>query len=212
MTPTLVKFPFRTPTESAIQANAAAELPPPIKRATVELELAFLTVDDVRELLESGDPLVTDAITSACNNLIVMAAREQVDELPNYEEVDLNRIDYEKLKFTTIANTPKESRRGGGLPPELVDAFKEDFQLVLTAAGSSKRAVDTVLNLVFDGMKNVKNDRKVLNKLTEYLDIWKHNTQESNLEVFAPVTTHITKRINGYLVSLDKDTIADLGI
>ena len=209
---TLVKFPFRKPTESMVQANAAAELPEPIKRATVELELEFLTVDNVRELLEAADPLVTEAITSACNTLIVMAAREQLDELPNYVEVDVAAIDFSKLDFTVIANTPKESRRGGGLPAELVEAFKEDFAQVLAAVGTAERAINTLLNLVFEGMKNVKTDKKVLNKLTEYLDSWRTNTSAANIEVFSPVTNHITKRIAGYLAALNEDKVAALGI
>ena len=215
-TPNDVTFYFREPTAKMKETNKEEGLPEPIKRQPVTVTLPLLSKDQVLEILMSDDAVNSKAqelIVEQVNAVLAAEVRSQLDELPTYEEVDVSKIDFSKVDFVALANTPRATRSGGGISEETWADFEADFIEVLTTKTSTEEAsAKKVVTLLTKRLKDVSSKEVVLNKLGEYLDTWFTQTTEEKQVALAAVYERLNKRIEGYKATVNDDPLAALGI
>lgn len=212
-TATPVPFNFRNPQPNVIKANQEEGLPAPIKRASVVVPIQMLTKADLIEILTNGDAAAAQLILDQANSVLIDEVRGQLDDLPNYEEVNLELIDFSKVDFVKIANTPKAIRTGGGISDELWEAWANDMQTVLQAnSDRNEKQITVVTTLLTKKLKDVSKSEKVLKAVETYLNTWFTATSEENQEKFAVIYARLSARIENYLSSVNEDPLAALGI
>ena len=214
--PNDVTFYFREPTAKMKDTNKEEGLAAPIKRQPVTVTLPLLTKDQVLEILMSNDEVNTKAqelIVEQVNAVLAAEVRSQLDELPTYEEVDVSKIDFTKVDFVGLANTPRATRSGGGISEETWADFEADFATVITEKTSTTpEQAKKVVTLLIKRLKDVSKQETVLNKLGEYLDTWFTQTTEAQQVALAQVYERLSKRIEGYKATVNDDPLASLGI
>lgn len=210
---TAVQFNFRNPQPNLVKANAEENLPAPIKRASVVVGIKMLTSSDLIEILTSGDPAARQLLVDQANQVLADEVRSQLDDLPNYEEVNLALLDMTKVDFTALANTPKDRRSNGGITDEVWAAWEADFKSVLIASCERTEAqVKTVHTLLTKKLKDVSKNEEMLNKLKGYLDNWLAHTTEENQNTFGSIYLRLDGRITTYLQSVNVDELAKIDI
>ena len=211
-----VSFFFRDPTQKMKDANKEEGLPEPIKRQAVVIAVPSLTKDEVLEILMSDDTInskAQDLIVEQVNAVLAAEVRSQIDDLPTYEEVDISKIDFTKVNFVALANTPRATRSGGGISEESWDDFGTDFVTVIVPVkGITEEQAKKVVTLLTKRLKDVSKQEVVLDKLAEYLDIWFANTSAASQVSLAQVYERLSKRIEGYKSAVNDDPLASLGI
>ena len=214
--PNTVTFYFREPTAKMKDTNKEEGLPEPIKRQPVTVALPLLTKDQVLEILMSDDEVNSKAqelIVEQVNAVLAAEVRSQLDELPTYEEVDTSKIDFAKVDFVALANTPRATRSGGGISEETWADFEADFAAVITEKTSTTpEQAKKVVTLLTKRLKDVSKQETVLHKLGEYLDAWFTQTTEAQQVALAQVYERLSKRIEGYKATVNDDPLASLGI
>ena len=214
--PNTVTFYFREPTAKMKDTNKEEGLPEPIKRQPVTVALPLLTKDQVLEILMSDDAVNSKAqelIVEQVNAVLAAEVRSQLDELPTYEEVDTSKIDFAKVDFVALANTPRATRSGGGISEETWADFEADFATVITEKTSTTpEQAKKVVTLLTKRLKDVSKQETVLHKLGEYLDTWFTQTTEAQQVALAQVYERLSKRIEGYKATVNDDPLASLGI
>lgn len=214
--PNTVTFYFREPTAKMKDTNKEEGLPEPIKRQPVTVALPLLTKDQVLEILMSDDAVNSKAqelIVEQVNAVLAAEVRSQLDELPTYEEVDTSKIDFAKVDFVALANTPRATRSGGGISEETWADFEADFSTVITEKTSTTpEQAKKVVTLLTKRLKDVSKQETVLHKLGEYLDTWFTQTTEAQQVALAQVYERLSKRIEGYKATVNDDPLASLGI
>ena len=211
-----VTFYFREPTAKMKEVNKEEGLPEPIRRQTVTIALPLLTKEQVLEILlsdEAKDTKAQELIVEQVNSVLVAEVRSQLDDMPNYAEVDVSAIDFAKVDFIALANTPRVARSGGGISEETWAEFEADFVAVLTTKTSTEDATaKKVVTLLTKRLKDVSTKEVVLQKLGDYLDTWFTQTTEAQQVALASVYERLNKRIEGYKATVNDDPLAALGI
>ena len=211
-----VSFFFRDPTQKMKDANKEEGLPEPIKRKAVVIAVPSLTKDEVLEILMSDDTINSKAqelIVEQVNAVLAAEVRSQIDDLPTYEEVDVTKIDFTKVNFVALANTPRATRSGGGISEESWDDFGTDFVTVIVPVkGITDEQAKKVVTLLTKRLKDVSKQEVVLDKLSEYLDTWFASTSAASQVSLAQVYERLSKRIEGYKSAVNDDPLASLGI
>lgn len=206
-------FNFRNPQANVIKGNEADGLPAPIKRAAVTVEIPFLTTEEVIAILSGDNLAAKQLIVEQVNSVLVAEVRGQLDDLNNYEEVDLSLLDMAKVDFITLANLPPSIRTGGGISEELWNEWTNDMQEVITVATDRTTAQVTVVCTLFTKkLKEVSREEKVLRALENYLNIWFTNTSEASQEKFASIYSRLSARLETYLATVNDDPLAKLDI
>lgn len=211
-----VSFFFRDPTQKMKDANKEEGLPEPIKRQAVVIAVPSLTKDEVLEILMSDDPInskAQDLIVEQVNAVLAAEVRSQIDDLPTYLEVDVAKIDFTKVNFVALANTPRATRSGGGISEESWDDFGTDFVTVIVPVKNiTEEQAKKVVTLLTKRLKDVSKQEVVLDKLSEYLDAWFASTSAASQVSLAQVYERLSKRIEGYKSAVNDDPLASLGI
>ena len=211
-----VTFYFREPTAKMKDVNKEEGLPEPIRRQTVTIALPLLTKEQVLEILlsdEDKDTKAQELIVEQVNSVLVAEVRSQLDDMPNYAEVEVSAIDFAKVDFVALANTPRATRSGGGISEETWADFEADFVEVLTTKTSTEEATaKKVVTLLTKRLKDVSTKEVVLQKLGDYLDTWFTQTTEAQQVALASVYERLNKRIEGYKATVNDDPLAALGI
>ena len=211
-----VTFFFREPTQKMKDSNKEEGLPEPIKRQAVSIALPLLTKEQVLEILMSDsevDAKAQELIVEQVNSVLAAEVRSQLDELPTYEEVDVSKIDFSKVNFVALANTPRATRSGGGISDETWEEFATDFaDVITTTTSTTAEQAKKVVTLLTKRLKDVSKQETVLNKLGEYLDTWFIQTSEASQTSLAQVYERLSKRIEGYKATVNADPLAALGI
>lgn len=209
-------FFFRDPTAAAIANNLKDGLPAPIKRAQVSVDLPLLTLQDVLDILTSTEEITANAkalIVDQVNAVLVAEVRSQIDDMPNYEEVDVSKIDMSTVNFIALSNTPKVVRSGGGISEELWAEFGDNFVEVITAVSeTTEDTAKKVVALLTKRMRDISKQAVVLTKLETYLATWYEACTAEDQAKYEVIFSRLAKRIEGYLATVNEDPLAGLGI
>lgn len=144
---------------------------PGTKRATVELELPYLSVEGIVEILTGdGKEKELELLREAVNDVITAAARTIVNE---DEEISSENFPYDKVTWSAIANMPKAERRGGGISKELWEAFAADYIEVMPAlTGKKVEQLQRATKVFLSKFSQIKTDKPVLKLLKDQLTIY----------------------------------------
>jgi len=148
------------------------------KRPSITLPVKVLTLQGLVSILESGDEKQVNLILETLQNPIIEQARAQVDE---NESITAETIDSDKLSWEFIANLEPATRRGGGIPKEVWEAFVLDYTEVMPGAtGKNAEQVGRAAGLLGNKFAAVKTNKKVLNFLDSQLDLYFSTTAKAD--------------------------------
>jgi hypothetical protein len=156
------------------------------KRPSVEVAVPEYELEDILAILNGEDTKTQDLIMSAINDLVIVAARAQVDE------ASFTTLDLSKLDLTYIASVPR-AQRAGSISKETWEAFESDYvSTVMAATGKDKERVTKAAKLTAAKFAPVKSDKRVIGILVEQLNVWFSNTAQA--DAFADVYETLVNR------------------
>lgn len=205
------------------------------KRPSVELELKFLTLAGVANIINltpvAVPVVVGDTVTaeqaaaieaaikhntnvekqqelllSALEDTIIVQAREQVNA-----KVDITQetLDTSKLTWQYIASIPKAERRGAGISKDVWEAFSADYISIMPGLiGRDVEKVTNAATILTKRFQPVKTVKAVIAQLKDYLDVWFSNT--SNAEELAEVYEFLSKKADELLSADEAKLLANL--
>ncbi len=138
-------------------------------RKPVVLAVPYPSVQGIVSILETGGKgleLLQEAMQTVVNN----AARDIL-----YEDLNLTAGTFpvEKLAWQVIAAIPKVTRRGGGIPKEVWEAFGADYCAVMPeATGKTEEQTANAAKLLVGKFSACRTNEPVLNLLVEMLAVY----------------------------------------
>lgn len=181
-----VDFGFRTMTDKDTKVKT--------KRPTVSLAIPFPSFEGVIAILEEGGKQ-KELLMEAVQDVIISQVREYVNENEN-----ANQDNFDETKFTWeyIANMPKSDRRGGGIPEEIWEAFKNNYIEIMPAiTQKTKEQVELAAKVFVSKFANAKTNKPVLKVLQGQLALYINATQIG--EEIEPVLTWLTTKLDTYI-------------
>lgn len=207
-----VVFNFRNPQANVIKANADEGLPPPIKRQSVSIVLPLLDKAALLAILNGDNLAAIQLVVDQANMVLVEEVREQLDSLPNYEEVDVTKLDMSKVDFISIANQPKATR-SGGISDDLWAEWAANVHEVFAAhTDRTPEQVTVITNLLQKKLREVNKSEKVLKLLETYLNTWFTSASEDDQNKYVEIYKRLSARIENYLSTVNEDPAAALGL
>ena len=179
------------------------------KHPTVEAILPRPTAEQVIAVLANPDVpnAARTLVLEAIENIVFLAGRAQINEWreKNPEGTfTANNFDLSKLSLEAIALLPKKQR--GGYSPEDAElkAFAEDYkQVMLHVVQFDPKKVGVHVKHLEKGMPKLRNEKKILEMLRGYLDLWASKTEQ--MEEHAQVFEWLGERITKWLKAEDRD-------
>ena len=140
-----------------------------IDRRPVHLALPSPSVDGIVAILEAGGKgleLLQDCMATVIN-------AQARDILSKDNTLNVNTFPLDQVAWELIANIPKATRKGGGIPKEVWEAFAIDYVAVIVeATGKSVEAVTNAANILKGKLGSAKTNIPVLNFLVSQLAIY----------------------------------------
>lgn len=176
-----------------------------IIRKPVDLAIPYPTINGLVAILEKGGKgleLVMEMMESTINS----AARDLLNE-----DTELNAATFpvEKLDWDYIANLPKATRKGGGIPKETWDAFGTDYQEVMVAAtGKSPEQVANAVKLLSTKFQTIKTNEPVLNFMLGQLALY--SERSANFEEYKECVEFLLAKADTFLNVSDEDLLQNL--
>lgn len=146
-------------------------------RETVQIAVPYPSVQGICAILEAGGKgleLLVEAVESITNAAV--RAKLSDDYTLNASNFPVDEVSWEK-----IANTPKATRRGGGIPKEIWDAFELDYIEVMP--GATDKGVEQVTRaakLLKGKLTAVRTNEPVLNLLVAQLAVYADASPSAN--------------------------------
>lgn len=159
-------FNFRTVTEKDDKGNVVSKT----KRPSVELPLKLLTLEGIADIFVNGSEKAKELLLEAVRNVQTDAAKVLVDEKLDVSD---SNFDYSCTDWDKIANAPKESRRGAGIPKEVWEDFCADYLEVMPGlTGKSVGQIENQVKALASRFQTVKFNKKILEIIKDCLDTY----------------------------------------
>lgn len=177
------------------------------KRESLLLAIPYPSVDGIVAIMERGGKgleLLVDAVES----IVTSQAREIINE---DIKMELNAANFpvEQLSWEHIANIPKATRRGGGIPKEVWEAFAEDYLEVMPAAtGKNIEQITNMTKILLNKLSSVKTAEPILLMVKEQLAIYAEST--AALDDFAECVEFLINKADTFLNVSPEDLLAAL--
>jgi hypothetical protein len=160
------------------------------KRPSVELSLKLLTLEGVAAILTSGSEKSQDLLLEAVREVQLQAARDIVNEK---EDISDANFPMANIDWDFLANQPKESRRGGGIPKEVWEEFAADYLAVMPGAtGKSSDIIANHVKALTARFQTVKTSKVIVQKLRDGISMYA--TVSANAEQFTDVLKFLDKK------------------
>lgn len=175
------------------------------QRETLQLPIPAPNVEGVVAILEAGGkPL--DLLLDSLKDVVIAQARQLITE---DTELHAGNMPYDKLSWEFIANIPKASRSGGGIPKELWEAFAADYiEVMQEAAGKTVEAATNAARMLVGKFAACKTNAPVLEFLVGQLAIYAEASP--NAETYEAILEYLIKRADTLLNVSDEDLLAAL--
>lgn len=161
------------------------------KRAPLTVPLPIPTINGVLAIIEGGGKGL-ELLREAVTNIINAQARDLITQ---DESLNASNFPYEQLDWDFIANMPKATRKGGGIPKEIWEGFGKDYiEVMPDATSKSVEQVTTAAKLFTAKLQPVKTNKKVLAVLQDQLGIYAEATP--NLEDYAECVEFLVGKIS----------------
>lgn len=169
------------------------------KRNSVVLPLPTPSVEGLIDIIQTGGKQL-DLLLEAARDVVVDIARDYIN---NNEDANAGNFPYSILSWEAIANLPKAERRGGGISKEVWEDFAKDYIAVMPSLiNKDIKAVETAAKLFLTKFSTIKTNKKVLEKLRDYLAVYINNTTRG--EEFVECVDWLTKKIDNLLETGDQ--------
>lgn len=169
------------------------------KRNSVVLPLPTPSVEGLIDIIQTGGKQL-DLLLEAARDVVVDIAREFIN---SNEDANATNFPYDILSWEKIANLPKAERRGGGISKETWEEFAKDYIAIMPALiNKDLAAVTTASKLFLTKFATIKSNKKVLEKLRDYLAVYINNTTRG--EEFVECVDWLNKKIETLLVTGDQ--------
>lgn len=197
-----VQFNFRTVEEVD---NEGKKTGIKTKRPSVKVVIPVPSVEGIIAMLqEGGKPL--ELLQEAVYDVVIGRAREIVNER---EDITQENFPLADLLWKTIANMPRETRRGAGIPKEVWEAFGEDYCEVMPAVtGKSKEEQKQVADILVGKLQKVRSNKKALQIIEGRLDLYINTSP--NAEQFTDCVKFLQNKIKDFLAAGDEALMAAL--
>lgn len=177
------------------------------KRESLKLAIPYPSVDGVVKILEAGGKQL-ELLMDAIQSVIVTQTRDLINE-DSKMELNATNFPVEKLSWKYISEIPKATRRGGGIPKEVWDAFAEDYIEVMPAAtGKTLDQINNMVKILINKLSSVKTNEPVLNMVKEQLAVYANAT--ANLEDYAECVEFLDNKADTFLNVSPEDLLAAL--
>jgi len=176
------------------------------KRPSVALNLKFLTLAGLVNILESGDEKQVNLILETLQTPVLDQARNQVDE---NEAITQETLDNSKLSWEYISRLEPAARRGGGIPKETWEAYVQDYIEVMPGVtGKTAEQVTRAASLLGNKLSSVKGNKPVLSFLREAIDL--HFASSAKSEEFVDCYEFLKNKADALLQASDADLLKNL--
>ena len=183
--PTPTEFTFRKQKDDSVIEY---------KRDTLVVPLPIPTINGVLSIIEEGGK-GAELLREAVTEVIKTQARSLISE---DEKLNAANFPYDQLSWDFIANMPKASRKGGGIPKEIWEGFVKDYIEVMQEVTDKTLEQVTFAAKLFNAkLQPVKTNKKVLSVLEEQLGVYA-NAEQANLEEFAEVIEFLAEKITTF--------------
>jgi len=192
--------------EKEVKFNFRANKELGTKRPSLTLGIKVLTLQGLVAILETGTEKEINLILETLQAPILEQARAQVDE---NESITQDTLDSTKLGWEYIATLEPATRRGGGIPKEVWEAFVVDYTEVMPAiTGKTAEQVGRAAALLGNKFAAVKTNKQVLSFLDTQLDMYFSNT--SKAEEFADCYEFLKSKVESLLNADEASLLANL--
>lgn len=176
------------------------------KRPAVTLEIPFLTLQGVVDIINGGDDRQIATLLETLRQPILDQAKVQVDE---DESITQETLDTSKLTWDAISKLEPATRRGGGIPKEVWEAFTLDYIAVMpTVVGKTVKQVTQAASLLANKLASCKGNKPVLKFLRGQLDLYFASTTKS--EEFVECYQFLASKADTMLKANDEDLLKNL--
>lgn len=220
------KFSFRTTEEEVTDSAGKPVLDgsgkpktAKYKRPSIELHLPVPSMSGVIEWLstteeEHGEEAFKKAqanlrlLGDVMEDTVTQRARDVISDDGNITGHD--NFDLDMVGWNVIANLPKSTRRGGGIPKESWEAFIAYFKESCPAALEvTQHVADNLAKVMAQRLNGIKLNKPAVEKVKARLVTWMANAEEA--ETHAEVCEFLIDKANTLLeAKTEQDFLAEL--
>ncbi len=176
------------------------------KRAAVTVQLPFLTLQGLIDIINAGDEKQVALVLETLRQPVIDQAKAQVDD---NEAITQDTLDLSKLSWAAISALEPAARRGGGIPKEVWEAFVVDYIAVMpTVVNRTVEQVTRAATLLANKLSACKGNKPVLSFLRSQLDLYFAAT--SKAEEFVSCYEFLINKADSLLQADDAELLKNL--
>jgi len=184
------------------------------KMPSFKCALPVPTPEELIAYLVNAEGNEAKLICDIVSDSIYQVARAQINDWreANKEatEVSPAAVDLDKLDFSVIANTPRETVGRQGVSDEAWAAFYDAYFQTMVAAGEEKNRATTQVAVITNKFKSVK-DVKVLNRMQDKLNLFAASAGEEGLREHAKAFMLTLNRLEAAIKKAGETSLDDIG-
>ncbi|RLE97814.1 MAG: hypothetical protein DRJ63_08580, partial [Thermoprotei archaeon] len=174
-------------------------------RAPVQLAIPYPSVEGIVAILEAGGKGL-ELLLEAMETVVNSAARDIL-----YDAIALTAATFpvDKISWEAIANIPKVTRRGGGIPKEQWEAFAQDYIAVMPeATGKTVEQISNAAKILLNKLSAVKTNEPVLQLLVEQLALYVECSEQAS--EYSDCVEFLLAKAETFLNVSDEELLANL--
>lgn len=174
-------------------------------RETVQVAVPYPSVQGIVAVLEAGGKQL-ELLMEAVYTITNAAVRAELAD-----DYSLNAANFpvDKVSWEAIANQPKATRRGGGIPKEIWDLFELDYiEVMPEVTGKTVDQITNAAKILKGKLTQVRTNEPVLKLLVEQLAVYADST--ANLEDYAECVEFLLGKADTFLNVTDEQLLAAL--
>tara|TARA_R110000744_G_scaffold372015_1_gene483354 strand:- start:570 stop:1310 length:741 start_codon:yes stop_codon:yes gene_type:complete len=174
-------------------------------RETVQVAVPYPSVQGVCNILEVGGKQL-ELLMEAVYTITNAAVRAELAD-----DYSLNAANFpvDKVSWEAIANQPKATRRGGGIPKEVWDGFEVDYiEVMPEITGKTVDQITNAAKILKGKLTQVRTNEPVLKLLVEQLAVYAEAT--TNLDDYAECVEFLLGKADTFLNVTDEQLLAAL--
>lgn len=174
-------------------------------REAVELAIAFPSIEGIIAIIEGGGKGL-ELLIETVEGQITDAARVIIAD---DTEINAGNFPLDKISWEFIANMPKATRRGGGIPKDVWEGFAADYIAIMPdATGRNVEQVTNMAAVFLNKLAKSKTNKPVLMLILEQLSIYVDNSP--NAADFAECVDFLIGKAETFLSVSDEELLSAL--
>ena len=174
-------------------------------REAVQLAIPYPSVEGIVKILETGGKEL-ELLLDAMETVVNAQARDIL-----YDGTSLTAATFpvDKLCWKFIAEIPKATRRGGGIPKEVWEAFGQDYvEIMPQVTGKSLEQIANAAKLLLGKLTGARTNEPVLQLLVSQLALYAEHSP--NFEEYSECVDFLLNKADTYLNTTEEELLANL--